>query len=208
LSFIETTHGRFECQQSGHCCTSSKILVTLTYLDIFNLFVHFDADFEQLLRKISFYKFKRYDNTNLLKQLVLKPLNTSDGIIIPGLKKLDNEVCIFYHKPNCTIYPRRPLACQNYPFAFIRENDFILSIWAKDAEKTCPGIGKGINVNKSSLQKIALTYYRIINEHNRVVENINIEAETGRPLTARESLLILLTYAQKSSESPPIGKNI
>ncbi|WP_455140536.1 YkgJ family cysteine cluster protein [Candidatus Hodarchaeum mangrovi] len=203
MNFIETIHGRFKCQQSGHCCTSSKILVTLTYLDIFNLFVYLDSDFEQLLRKITFYKVKQNYNSNFIKQLVLSPVNTSDGIILPGLKKLDNEVCIFYHKPSCSIYSRRPLACQNYPFAFIEEEDFILSIWAKNAEKTCPGIGKGNKINKSSLQKSALTYHRIIGEHNRVVENINIEAETGRALTARESLLILLTYAQKSNNSPP-----
>ncbi|MHA1237512.1 MAG: hypothetical protein ACTSQ9_07640, partial [Candidatus Hodarchaeales archaeon] len=50
---------RFQCQQSGHCCCDPNIIVTLTFMDVFDLFLAMDKDFESLLVKLTFYKFEK-----------------------------------------------------------------------------------------------------------------------------------------------------
>lgn len=188
---------RFTCQKSGHCCCDREIIVTLTYRDIFRLFTALEKNFHKLLNQISFYKLNNSTRPSLKEQLVLTPIQTSQGNIIPGLRKREDDSCIFYFRPDCSIYSHRPLACKNYPLAFITEKNEISCVWAKKSLKSCPGIGKGSIIELNEIKKRGNDYFKEINTHNHVVGELNIEASNGRPLTARESLWILLAYGEK-----------
>ncbi|MFX0122012.1 MAG: YkgJ family cysteine cluster protein [Candidatus Hodarchaeota archaeon] len=198
MDLISLGEGRFKCQQSGHCCSNSNIIVTLTYRDLFRLFTKLDKDFRILLQKVSFYKLDKY-NQVLQKQMVLKPIQTSEGNIIPGLRKL-NEICTFYARPNCLIYPFRPMSCRSYPLAYIKRGGRIVCTWVKNSQKTCPGIGKGAVLSHSFVENLGKEFFQEIETHNHVVRELNKEALNGRPLTAREALWILITYGEKDNE--------
>lgn len=189
--------GRFECQQSGHCCSNSKIIVTLTYKDLFRLFLLLDKDFRKLLQKISFYTLIQPDHV-LQEQMVLEPIQTSEGDIIPGLRKV-NDFCTFYAHPDCLIYPKRPMSCQSYPLAYIKEEQKIICTWVKNSQKTCPGIGKGAILSHRFIHDLGVKYLQEIETHNQVVNELNKEALNGRPLTARGALWVLITYGEKKT---------
>ena len=93
------------------------------------------------------------------------------------------------------------MACRNYPFAFVQDNKSILVTWARDAEKTCAGIGKGTFMKKKELERRAEKTLDLITEHNNVVDEINQEALSGHPLSIREALLVLIAYGEKKPES-------
>ncbi|MFX1536709.1 MAG: YkgJ family cysteine cluster protein [Promethearchaeota archaeon] len=190
---------RFECQQSGHCCSDPNIIVTLTYRDIFRLFNRrLNKDFRVLLQKISFYKLNQ-SNQVLQEQMVLDPIQTSEGNVIPGLRKL-KDFCTFYAHPNCQIYSERPLSCRSYPLAYIKEKDRVICTWVKNSQKTCPGIGKGGVLSQQFIQKLGKEYLQAIETHNHVVRELNKEALNGRPLTARGALWILISYGEKEEK--------
>jgi Fe-S-cluster containining protein len=189
---------RFECQQSGHCCSDSKIIVTLTYRDLFRLFSLFNKDYKILLQKISFYKINQ-PNRILQEQMVLEPIQTSEGNVIPGLRKL-KEFCIFYTHPNCKIYSQRPMSCRSYPLAFIKKGEQFICTWVKNARKTCPGIGKGTVLSQRFIRDLGTKYFQEIETHNLVVKELNKEALNGRPLTARGALWILISYGEKEEK--------
>ncbi|MFX0015136.1 MAG: YkgJ family cysteine cluster protein [Promethearchaeota archaeon] len=191
---ISLEEKRFKCQQSGHCCCDPKIIVTLTFRDLFRLYSALDNDFRILLQKISFYTLKE-SSPSLQKQMVLKPIQTSQGTAIPGLRK-KKEICVFYHLPNCIIYPSRPLSCRNYPLAFVKEEKQLICTWAKNSQKTCPGIGKGSPLSLQYIEQLGKRSFNEIEKHNQIVREINVEADSNRPLTAREALWILVTYGE------------
>ena len=199
MDIISLGEGRFECQQSGHCCKDPNIIVTLTFRDLFRIFVKINKDFRVLLQKISFYKLNESDIV-LQKQMVLDPIQTSEGNVIPGLRKL-KDFCTFYAHPNCLIYPKRPMSCQSYPLAYLKEGDQIVCTWVKNSQKTCPGIGKGGVLSQRFIQDLGIKYFQEIETHNHVVRELNKEAMNGRPLTARGALWILITYGEKKKKN-------
>ncbi|UCG02301.1 MAG: YkgJ family cysteine cluster protein [Candidatus Heimdallarchaeota archaeon] len=186
---------RFECQQSGHCCSDPNIIVTLTYRDLFRLFNVLNKDFRILLQKVSFYKLEEY-NQVLEEQMVLEPIQTSEGNVIPGLRKI-KEFCAFFARPNCRIYPDRPMSCRSYPLAYIQRGERIVCTWVKNSRKTCPGIGKGAVLSQTFIKNLGKKYFHEIETHNYVVGELNKEAINGRPLTARGALWVLITYGEK-----------
>lgn len=187
---------RFTCQQSGHCCCDPNIIVTLTYRDLLRLFTTLYCDFRLLLQKISFYTLDSTTSPILEKQMVLETILTSDGKVIPGLKKHSKKICVFYSRPNCSIYSSRPLACRNYPLAFVKENELIMSTWVKNSPKTCPGIGKGSPLSQKNIEQRGKRFFKEIEKHNQVVRELNVEASNNRPLTAREALWTLIIYGE------------
>ncbi|MFX1284364.1 MAG: YkgJ family cysteine cluster protein [Promethearchaeota archaeon] len=193
---ISLAEKRFICQQSGHCCCDPNIIVTLTFRDILRLFIALYRDFRLLLQKITFYTLDSITSPLIEKQMVLKTIQTSDGKIIPGLKKHSQKVCVFFIPPNCSIYSFRPLACRNYPLAFVKENELIVSTWAKNSEKTCPGIGKGSPLSLKNIEQRGKQFFEEIEKHNQVVKELNIEALNKHPLTAREALWTLIIYGE------------
>lgn len=197
MNAISLEEKRFKCQQSGHCCRDREIVVTLTYHDIFRLYSALGNNFELLLQKLTFYKMDDSVQKDLLKQLVLSPIQTSQGNVIPGLRKRENSFCMFYFPPNCSIYADRPLACRNYPLAFVKEKKYFSCVWGKKAFKFCPGIGKGVPIDPLNIRKLGNEYFENIRSHNYVVGEINKEATKEKMLTARESIWILLAYGGK-----------
>ncbi len=191
---------RFACQQSGHCCIDSKIIVTLTFKDLCELFTAVGSDFRILLQKISFYTLDSSTTPLIQKQMVLEPIETSQGRVLPGLRKLGGKFCVFYSHPNCAIYPNRPLACRNYPFTFLEENKQVFCTWVKNSRKTCPGIGKGFKQSLTDLENLGKQFFKEIQLHNNVVQELNVEALNGRPLTAREALWVLVTYGESKQK--------
>ncbi|UCE12434.1 MAG: YkgJ family cysteine cluster protein [Candidatus Heimdallarchaeota archaeon] len=196
INLISLREKRFKCQQSGNCCCDPNIIVTLTYRDLFQLFITQERDFRLLLQKISFYTLDSRLSSQVQKQMVLNPIQTTKGKVIPGLKKLSNNFCIFFKPPNCVIYSSRPLACRNYPLAFIKERKEMISIWAKDSQESCPGIGKGTILSTMYIKRLGKQFFKETEEHNKVVKELNIEASQGRPLAAREALWVLVTYGE------------
>ncbi|MFX1504893.1 MAG: YkgJ family cysteine cluster protein [Promethearchaeota archaeon] len=196
LSFLGDR--RFKCQQSGHCCSDTNIIVTLTYRDLFRLFTLLEKDFRRLLQKISFYKLNQ-PNQVLQEQMVLEPIQTSEGDIIPGLRKI-KEFCTFFAHPNCKIYSDRPMSCRSYPLAFLKKEKQLICTWVKNSQKTCPGIGKGSVLSQRFIQNLGKDYLQVIETHNHVVRELNKEALNGRPLTARGALWILISYGEKEEK--------
>lgn len=195
MDLVSLGEGRFECQQSGHCCSDPNIIVTLTYSDIFRLFNLLDKDFRILLQKVSFYKLNQ-PNQILQEQMVLEPIQTSEGNVIPGLRKLKG-FCAFYSRPNCVIYQDRPMSCRSYPLAYIKRRERIACTWVKNSRKTCSGIGKGAVLSQRFIENLGKKFFQEIETHNYIVRELNKEALNGRPLTARGALWILITYGEK-----------
>ncbi len=191
---------RFACQQSGHCCTDSKIIVTLTFQDLYKLFSAVSGDFRILLQKIAFYTLDSSTTPLIQKQMVLEPIETSQGRVLPGLRKLGEKICVFYSYPNCAIYHNRPLACRNYPFTFLKDQERIFCAWVKNSPKTCPGIGKGFPQSLTDIENLGKQFFEEIQLHNNVVHELNAEAMDGRPLTAREALWVLVTYGERKQK--------
>ena len=188
---------RFQCQQSGHCCCSPNIIVTLTFMDVFDIFLALDKDFESLLRKLTFYKLEGNVNEDRRKKLVLPAISSSDGDVIPGIKKINGLDCIFYLKPKCLIYRYRPLACKNYPFTFSGEDREIKFSWAKNAEKTCLGIGEGDPIDYSYVERNGKVTSDNLNMHTSLIQELNTESANGKPLTVREIIWIFIVYGEK-----------
>ena len=197
MKFPKGKNYRFQCQQSGHCCCDPNIIVTLTFMDVFDLYLAMDQDFESLLRKLTFYTFEEKINENQRKKLVLPAISTSDGDVIPGIMKTNGVNCVFYLKPNCSIYNNRPLACKNYPYTFLdHENERNFS-WAKNAEKTCPGISEGKLIDYSYVEKNGKITSDNLNMHTSLTQELNTEAANGKPLTVREIVWIFIVYGEK-----------
>ena len=197
MKSVEKSSFSFICQQTGHCCTDPNIIVTLTFSDIFKLFTEIKTDFDALIKIISFYKIRGSHTQVIQNRMVLSAVKTKEGMIIPGLRKLKNSNCLFYDKPNCKIYNNRPLACRSYPFAFDYSKTSVTWKWAKDAEKTCQGIGKGKLWSEAKLKKLGEVTLNHIREHNDLIKELNLEAKKGNPLSVKEVLWIFIAYAQK-----------
>ncbi len=187
----------FECQQSGFCCCDPKIIVTTTFLDIHSLYLALEREFEYLLKKLSFYRIDTDLSPELRKKLVLSAIHTTDGEIIPGLRKINGQNCVFYTRPNCSIYRYRPRACKNYPIAFLGNKSKNRFIWAKDSEKVCPGVGKGRLLSLTTLIQEGKMTLEDIQAHNDLINELNTEASKGTPLSAREVIWLFIVYAEK-----------
>ncbi|MHA1236715.1 MAG: YkgJ family cysteine cluster protein, partial [Candidatus Hodarchaeales archaeon] len=120
-----------------------------------------------------------------------------DGEVIPGIMKTNGLNCVFYQKPNCSIYHNRPLACKNYPFTFLDHDNEIEFLWAKNAQKSCPGIGEGDLIKYSYIERNGKITSDNLNKHTNLIQELNTEAATGKPLTVREIIWIFIVYGEK-----------
>jgi len=197
LSSSDPSESRFECQQSGNCCCDPKIIVTTTFLDMLNLYQASENNFDYLLKKISFYRIQSEIGSKIRRRMVLSSIHTSDGEIIPGLRKVNGLNCVFYTKPDCSIYQYRPQACKNYPITFPKNNSEKQIIWAKDSEIKCPGIGKGKPLSLTEISQKRKETHEIILTHNELIRELNIEAKKGNALSAREVIWMFIVYAEK-----------
>jgi hypothetical protein len=78
---------------------------------------------------------------------------------LPVMKSMEDTTCVFY-KDGCSVYSVRPKACRLFPFRVEEETtskgDILLNI---SYNPTCPGIGKGVSVDKKRLEKLVVDQF-------------------------------------------------
>ena len=104
---------------------------------------------EEILKVVGFYVFEKEPAIDVLKKLVIPPIETERGLSFVGLLKNSDGGCYFYDKKEkkCLIYEIRPNFCRSFPFSFkilFDEVDkskakIIMNISEKGKEY-CPGI--------------------------------------------------------------------
>lgn len=111
---------RFECQQSGRCCTS-----------------HGEFGFVYLTRE---------DRAKMAKHLGLtaaefkqKYCEKTDGIW-HLIERKGNPDCLFLKGKQCGVYEARPTQCRTWPFW---PDNMNAKTWKSEIAAFCPGIGKG-----------------------------------------------------------------
>ncbi|MFW9996385.1 MAG: YkgJ family cysteine cluster protein, partial [Candidatus Odinarchaeota archaeon] len=176
------------------CCSDPELLVTLTHRDIYNLFKLIEGDFDALVSTIDFIE---ASDLEVRRKLVYPHFETSLGSAVLALKKGSNGECVYYNlwKKLCRIYFHRPNTCKSFPFSFLREGDQIAITVTVKGKKYCNGLGKGNNVDYRELERLGHEILNEIEETKFIAEQVNGEAMRGNPLTPREVIAILLTYA-------------
>jgi Fe-S-cluster containining protein len=166
---------RFECQRCGSCCHHKRPqefgpLVPLERLKEFweksNLIYLNKEDIENIGKRT------QHDPGDFVDTLLdydgkcvkVDDLGYKVILDLPVLKSKEDTTCIFYDK-GCTIYSVRPKACRLFPFRVEEETspqgDIILRI---NHNPTCPGIGKGKNVDRKALVKLVTDQFRARSE--------------------------------------------
>lgn len=111
---------RFQCQNSGQCCTS-----------------HGEYGFVYLTKKDR-SRMARALNLTLL-QFTKKHCDLSNGFF--HLKEdPKNPDCQFLKNKKCQIYQARPTQCRTWPFW---PDTLPAKAWNKEVLNFCPGVGKG-----------------------------------------------------------------
>ncbi|MFX1344562.1 MAG: YkgJ family cysteine cluster protein [Promethearchaeota archaeon] len=141
---------KFVCTRCGNCCTDRNTLVNVTYLDILRIVKGLKLSLEESLEIFGFYVYTETLDNNILKKMVISPIETERGLAFIGLMKKDNFECYFYDAENkmCLIHSLRPMFCRSFPFSFIpfRDKDNISEekieiIYTEKAIEYCLGIG-------------------------------------------------------------------
>jgi Fe-S-cluster containining protein len=122
---------RFECQQSGGCCTS-RGEYGFVYLTL--------KDRKRMAEFLSM----------TLKAFTQKYCQKTDGYthLIENPTRPD---CRFLSGKACSIYQARPTQCRTWPFW---PENFKAKTWSKEIASYCPGIGKGPLHSPEKIQKI------------------------------------------------------
>ncbi|MHA2336052.1 MAG: YkgJ family cysteine cluster protein [Candidatus Hodarchaeales archaeon] len=195
---------KFTCQRSGNCCSHPKMFITLTYHDLIPL-LGATKSTKSLIDSVSFLRLEKTitggEKEQLLEQLVIRPMKTEEGEVIPVLKKKkENSECIFYNNSNhsCKIYDNRPLACQLFPIGLTEINKRKAVSWNTLAKDICPGINKGENISESSLKLLSKKAEEYIKDTNEKIDIINQETNNkGKKITSKEGLLTLLLLSDQ-----------
>ncbi len=141
---------KFVCTRCGNCCTDKNTLVNVTHLDILRIVKGLKLSLEESLEIFGFYVYIETLNNNILKKMVISPIETEKGLAFIGLIKNDKNECYFYDGKNkrCLIHSLRPMFCRSFPFSFIplrgkdnRSEKKIEIIYTEKAIEYCPGIG-------------------------------------------------------------------
>lgn len=164
---VKTVFGdvKFQCQRCGSCCRHRRPqefddLIPMDRLAEFweksNLIYLTDKD----IRNISGRTRKKADEfVDTLFEYngdCVRVGNDGKKVILdlPVMKSRDDTTCVFY-KDGCSVYSVRPKACRLFPFRVEEETtsggDVMLNI---SYNPTCPGIGKGMSVDKKRLEKL------------------------------------------------------
>ena len=195
---------KFTCQRSGNCCSHSKIYITLTYQDLIPLLRATNST-ENFLDSISYLRIEKTmkgeKRKQLLDQLVIHPLETTEGDVIPVLKKKQGTTqCIFYNSENhaCNIYENRPLACQMFPIGLSEVNERRVITWNSLATKMCPGINKGEEMILEYLKKLTEKAEEYITDTNFKIDVINEETKRkSEKIKSKEGILTLLLLSHE-----------
>lgn len=121
---------RFECQQSGNCCTSHGeygfVYLTLEDREVFAKYFKISVD-----------------------EFTKKYCAKTDGIY-HLIERKDNPDCIFLKDKRCSVYEARPTQCRTWPFWSEHMN---AKSWNKDIASFCAGVGKGPLISSVEIEK-------------------------------------------------------
>ena len=120
---------RFECQQSGKCCTSRGSYG----------FVYVTLDDRRRLAKHLKMSTQRFTKTYCAK---------TDGHF--HLKDPEED-CNFLDGTGCSVYAARPSQCRTWPFWPENMN---ARAWKKEVMSFCPGVGKGRLYSRNEIEAI------------------------------------------------------
>ena len=169
---VKTTFGdiTFQCQRCGTCCHHRRPqefddLIPLERLKEFweksNLIYLTEKDINNISRRS---RKKPEEFVDTLFEYDGNSVRVDDDgreviLDLPVMKSKEDTSCVFY-KEGCSMYSVRPKACRLFPFRVeeetTSEGDILLSI---GYNPTCPGIGKGVSVDKVKLEKLVVDQF-------------------------------------------------
>ncbi len=162
---------RFQCQRCGSCCHHKRPLdfddlVPMEQMKDFwgksNLIYLTEKDVSAIAKKTGKKAEDIVDTLYDYDGCYVKIEDNGRQVILdlPVMKSKQDTTCIFYQE-GCTIYSVRPIACRLFPFRVEEETlsngDILLCI---NYNPTCPGMGKGQNVDKRKLEKLVADQFR------------------------------------------------
>lgn len=163
---------KFQCQRCGSCCYHRRPLefddlVPMDRLKEFweksNLIYLTDKDIHDISRRVRKKPDEFVDTLFKYNGNRVRVEDSGKKVILdlPVMKSKEDTTCVFYKK-GCSVYSARPRACQLFPFrveeATNSEGDVLLNI---SYNPTCPGIGKGVYVDKKRLEKLVVDQFLI-----------------------------------------------
>lgn len=161
---------RFECQRCGSCCHHRRPqefddLVSMERLQEFveksNLIYLTSEDIENIRRKAGVSPRDFVDTLYDYDGCSVKVIDSGKKVVLdlPVMKSKQDTTCVFYDE-GCKIYHQRPRACRLFPFRVEEEStpegDIVLNI---SFNPSCPGIGKGKDVDRSQLEKLVVEQF-------------------------------------------------
>ncbi|HSD56875.1 MAG TPA: YkgJ family cysteine cluster protein [Methanotrichaceae archaeon] len=161
---------RFECQRCGSCCHHKRPLefddlVPMERLQEFveksNLIYLTEKDIENISSKAGLSPKDFVDTLYEYDGRTVRVEDSGTKVVLdlPVMKSKQDTTCIFYEE-GCKIYPQRPRACKLFPFRVEEkstpEGDIVLGI---SYNPSCPGIGKGDNIDRSKLEKLVVDQF-------------------------------------------------
>lgn len=102
----------FMCQRCGKCCKHRGDL-HLTPIDVFQISKFLGITCEEMVRK-----YTRLSHMHNFPQIALDVVGSQD-------------VCIFYKRQECLIYPARPAHCYTFPFVICKDSEETQSFGAQ-----------------------------------------------------------------------------
>lgn len=161
---------KFQCQRCGSCCHHRRPqefddLVPMDRLAEFweksNLIYLTDKDIHDISSRSRKKPDEFVDTLFKYNGDSIRVEDSGKKVILdlPVMKSRVDTTCVFY-KAGCSVYSVRPVACRLFPFRVeeetTSEGDILLNI---SYNPTCPGIGKGVSVDKKRLEKLVVDQF-------------------------------------------------
>lgn len=169
---VKTVFGdvKFQCQMCGSCCHHRRPqefddLVPMERLAEFweksNLIYLTDKDIHDIGRRAKKKPEEFVDTLFEYNGDCVRVEDSGKKVILdlPVMKSKEDTTCVFYRE-GCSVYSVRPRACRLFPFRVEEETtskgDILLNV---SYNPTCPGIGKGVSVDKKRLEKLVVDQF-------------------------------------------------
>ena len=161
----------FRCQRCGSCCHHRRPeefgdLVPQERMTEFweksNLIYLTEKDIDRISRKTRMDPGEFVDTLYEENKGSIRVEDSGTKVILdlPVMKTKEDGTCVFYEEGGCKIYPLRPVACRLFPFLVTEDStphgDILLRI---GYNPTCPGMGKGKDVEIKKLEKLVVDQF-------------------------------------------------